>query len=131
MNFERFEIVETLSRRHSVQTYRCRDAELGDIVLKVFEDVSGEQMAHLRALSDSLGVRYSDAELMHFMKEVLEALIVAHTASPPLVHRDIKPENLVHAENGWVLIDFGASREAMLGDGEVSVIGTTRTHART
>lgn len=164
MIFERFEILDTLSRRHSVQTYRCRDAELGEVVLKVFEGISDEQRGHLRALSESLGrfshrgiqrhlglfeqdqtaalafewvegktlaqeielgVRYSDEQLTLFLEDVLEALVVAHTASPPLVHRDIKPENLVHAQDGWVLIDFGASREAVLGDGEVSVIGTT------
>lgn len=164
MIFERFEILDTLSRRHSVQTYHCRDAELGEVVLKVFEGISDEQRGHLRALSESLGrfshrgiqrhlglfeqdqsaalafewvegktlaqeielgVRYSDEQLTLFLEDVLEALVVAHTASPPLVHRDIKPENLVHAQDGWVLIDFGASREAVLGDGEVSVIGTT------
>jgi hypothetical protein len=164
MIHNRFELLETLSRRNSVQTYKCQDAELGLIVLKVFESVSEQQRSQLQQLSKSLlrlshsglqehlgifeddkqvslafrwiegltlaqeiirGVRYTDEELFGFMGQALEALAVAHGLNPALIHRDIKPENIVRTAEHWVLIDFGASREAVLGDGEASVIGTT------
>lgn len=164
MILSRFKVVETLSRRGSDQTFKCQDAEFGDIVLKVFESVSEQQKSRLQQLSESLsrlsheglqehlgyfeneehvalafkwtegltlaqeieqGVRYTDEELFQQMERILEALSLAHGSQPPLIHRDIKPENMVRTPDGWVLIDFGASRQAAFGDGEASVIGTT------
>jgi CHASE2 domain-containing sensor protein/predicted Ser/Thr protein kinase len=57
------------------------------------------------------GKRFSDAQVVHFLKDVLQILAFVH--SHGVIHRDIKPSNLMHREKDQrtVLIDFGAVKQ--------------------
>lgn len=111
--------LKRLSHKGLQPHLKCVENE--DKIALVFGWVEGVTLAE--EIED--GQRYSDAQIFDCMGSILEALEVCHGLNPPQIHRDIKPENVVHTSDGWVLIDFGASRELVLGDGEVSVIGTT------
>ena len=54
----------------------------------------------------------SETELTNLVKQLCEALLVLHSAIPPIIHRDVKPENIIiTANNSIKLIDFDAARE--------------------
>jgi len=62
-----------------------------------------------KALSSELGegVRWSEAQVIAMLKDVLTVLEFVHGHS--VIHRDIKPDNLIRRPDGkLVLIDFGA-----------------------
>ncbi len=80
----------------------------------VFEHMSGKDLGTL--ISDGTGFSISDA--VDYTLQVCEGLAVAHALG--IVHRDIKPDNLfletVHGVNIVKIIDFGISRQALVGD---------------
>jgi serine/threonine-protein kinase len=49
------------------------------------------------------------------IKQVVSGLVVAHSASPPIVHRDIKPQNILvgYSDNGLraKIADFGLAKK--------------------
>ncbi len=50
----------------------------------------------------------TEAEVLGFLPQVLDALEYLHGLNPPVIHRDIKPANLVRTLDGRVyLVDFG------------------------
>jgi eukaryotic-like serine/threonine-protein kinase len=55
--------------------------------------------------------RLTEAQIIHFLKEVLEILAFVHQQG--VIHRDIKPSNLMRrrSDGKIVLIDFGAVKE--------------------
>ncbi len=57
------------------------------------------------------GKRFSDAQVVDFLKEVLQILEFVH--SHGVIHRDIKPSNLMRRKKDErvVLIDFGAVKQ--------------------
>lgn len=58
--------------------------------------------------------RYTEADVVAIMSEVLHVFDYLHTLSPPVIHRDLKPGNLIRSEAGpLVLIDFGAVRDVL------------------
>ena len=72
------------------------------------------------------GRKFSELEVEHIAKEILQILIYLHEQNPPVLHRDIKPSNLILGEGDRVhLIDFGAvqDRVAMVG-ATFTVVGT-------
>jgi serine/threonine protein kinase len=58
------------------------------------------------------GVRWSEAQVIEFLQEVLTILEVIHAYG--LIHRDLKPSNLIQRDSDGklVLIDFGSVKQA-------------------
>lgn len=71
------------------------------------------------------GERYSSAQIVTFLYQILPILEAVHDRSA--IHRDIKPANMMRSGNGDVyLIDFGAVKQVMNGlpTDQSIVIGT-------
>ncbi|MGK7913770.1 MAG: protein kinase [Synechococcus sp.] len=59
------------------------------------------------------GQRWSEAEVIQFLDNVLQLLCFVHKRGA--IHRDIKPGNLIRRPDGqWVLLDFGAVKQVHL-----------------
>ena len=57
-----------------------------------------------------LGGRWSEAQVIQLLQEVLTVLDAVHQAG--VIHRDIKPDNLIRRQDGKLcLIDFGAVKQ--------------------
>lgn len=53
--------------------------------------------------------RFSEKELLQWLKQLTEILAYLHSRTPPLIHGDIKPSNLmIDPEGKLILLDFGA-----------------------
>ncbi|MEB3292065.1 MAG: bifunctional serine/threonine-protein kinase/ABC transporter substrate-binding protein [Synechococcales bacterium] len=61
-----------------------------------------------RSLAQELAQPWRDAQVCHFLQDVLQILVFVHAQG--VIHRDIKPDNLIRraTDDRWVLIDFGA-----------------------
>ncbi len=72
------------------------------------------------------GKKFSELEIEHIAKEILQILIYLHEQNPPILHRDIKPSNLILGEGDRVyLVDFGAVQNRIADVGETfTVVGT-------
>ena len=59
--------------------------------------------------------RYTEAEVVDILEELLDVLGYMHRLQPPVVHRDLKPRNVIRRERDGklVLIDFGAVRDVL------------------
>ncbi|MEG3979055.1 serine/threonine-protein kinase, partial [Microcoleus sp. herbarium8] len=72
-----------------------------------------EGMTYRELLLDrtSAGGRFSEAEVLIFIRQMLPVL--AHIHARGIIHRDISPENIIRRENDQlpVLIDFGVVKE--------------------
>jgi serine/threonine-protein kinase len=54
---------------------------------------------------------FSEAEVLHWARQLCEVLAYLHQQSPPIVFRDLKPGNIMIDDQGRVkLIDFGIAR---------------------
>lgn len=77
---------------------------------------------------EAQGRRYSAAEVLSLLEELLDTLVYLHERSPPVVHRDITPANIIRrAETGQpVLVDFSAVQDALVDPdlGAVTATGT-------
>lgn len=52
----------------------------------------------------------TEAEVLAFLPQILDALSHIHGMNPPIIHRDIKPGNLMRTADGKVyLVDFGSA----------------------
>jgi len=74
----------------------------------VLEYIHGQPLNRILAP----GVRWSEAQVIDFLQEVLTILEVIHAHG--LIHRDIKPSNLIQRDSDGklVLIDFGSVKQA-------------------
>ena len=95
--------------------------ENADTFALAYDWVEGETIAEMI----ERGRRFTDAELLQCLRDVLDALDYAHQQDPPVIHRDIKPQNIVWTGERFVVIDFDAARDVLAGDGSASVVGTT------
>src|SRR5690606_3127387 len=59
--------------------------------------------------------RYTSAEVLDVVDELLGVLAYLHALAPPIIHRDLKPANVLRrtVDGRLVLVDFGAVRDAM------------------
>lgn len=119
------DILKELSHRYIPQVY---DYFIEDeIVYTVIDYIEGE------SLDKSLkrGERFSQAQVIAWAKQILEALDYLHSpihGSPPrgYVHSDIKPANIMRRPNNDIcLIDFNIA----LALGEENAVGCSRGYA--
>lgn len=59
--------------------------------------------------------RYTEAEVVAILDEVLAVLEYLHGLAPPVIHRDLKPGNVARrrTDGRLVLLDFGAVRDVL------------------
>lgn len=94
--------------------------EDGDVAYIAMEYVEGNSLAHYL----SREIRFSDADVLSLMSQLLDALDHAHIQG--VWHRDIKPANLIITRAGKLKVaDFGIARIESIGLTQVnSVVGT-------
>ncbi len=90
-----------LNHPNIITIHEIGESEFGRYI--VMEYVAG------RTLRSLAGEEISQASLLHWGRQVGEALAVAHEAG--IIHRDIKPENLMVRTDGYLkVLDFGLAR---------------------
>lgn len=74
------------------------------------EFVEGRDLAR-----EMLEHRYSSAEVLDIVDELLGLLSYLHSLSPPIIHRDLKPANVLRrtVDGRLMLVDFGAVRDVV------------------
>lgn len=88
------------------------------IALEFIDGQSIAQRIEQRAVLDRPAV-------MHLFVELLGVLDYLHSRIPSILHRDIKPANVIIRPDGNpVLVDFGAVRNVVRGDGGSTIAGT-------
>jgi serine/threonine protein kinase len=81
-----------------------------NIVAIVMEYVEGKTLGELSAEH-----KFSDEEIRHYLKQMLQALSYIHKQG--LIHRDIKPSNFILGKDGHLkLTDFGISKSFLNKD---------------
>jgi eukaryotic-like serine/threonine-protein kinase len=74
----------------------------------IMDFVPGQDLANIIAAARDEGRFLPEAEVLGWMKQLIDALIYLHSQEPPVLHRDIKPANLKRTPNGTIkLVDFG------------------------
>jgi serine/threonine protein kinase len=99
----------------------------GKVFALVQTYVEGQSLElHLKA-----GRSFSEPEVRHLAKDLLEILIYLHGRQPPVIHRDIKPSNILLKNSsgnsvGQVyLVDFGSVQTLAASVGKTfTVVGT-------
>ncbi len=114
---------EVLKQLNYPQIPQYRDYFCQDSQFVLVEDyICGTSFKELLAQ----GRKFSELEIEHIAKDILQILIYLHEQNPPVLHRDIKPSNLILGEDDRVyLVDFGAiqNRTATVG-ATFTVVGT-------
>lgn len=102
------------------------------------ETTSGKGFALVQSYIDASSLEeqvkagriFSETELKHIAKAILEVLIYLHNCYPPIIHRDLKPGNILLTNRsgnsvGQVyLVDFGSVQAAASEGGTRTVVGT-------
>ncbi|MDF5711516.1 MAG: serine/threonine-protein kinase [Nostoc sp. S4] len=77
------------------------------------------------------GRTFTEAEVKHIAKAILEILIYLHGLHPPVIHRDLKPSNILLGERSGnsvgevYLVDFGSVQTVLATEtGTRTVVGT-------
>ncbi|MCT7994368.1 protein kinase domain-containing protein [Laspinema olomoucense] len=93
-----------------IPQFRATFEEEGRLFL-VQDYVAGKTYRTLLEEYKSAGRRFSEAEVLQLMQQLLPILDYIHTQG--IIHRDISPENIIRRESDrWpVLIDFGVVKE--------------------
>jgi len=74
----------------------------------IMDFVPGQDLAKIIEGARDEGRFLPEAEVLGWMKQLIDALIYLHSQEPPVLHRDIKPANLKRTPNGTIkLVDFG------------------------
>lgn len=74
----------------------------------VMEYIGGDDLFEMMEKS---GKTFSQDEVVHWAKQLLDALEYLHEQENPVIHRDIKPQNLKLTSHGQVvLLDFGLAK---------------------
>jgi len=91
----------------------------------VMDYIEGKDLKSI--LKDYRGVGIPENTVIHWSKQILDALDYIHNQSPPIVYRDLKPENVMlrNCDNRIILIDFGIARRIdPKSETKKTVIGT-------
>ncbi|MFM7424265.1 MAG: CHASE2 domain-containing protein [Elainella sp.] len=97
--------LERLGQHPQIPAFRDFFEEAGEFYL-VQEFIEGQSLS-----SEFSARRYTEAEAIALLRDVLEILTFVH--SEQVIHRDIKPSNLIRraTDGKIVLIDFGAVKQ--------------------
>ena len=80
--------------------------EYGDAVYTVMEYIPGQSFAQLLKQN----VRFSQKDVVKWMRQLCEVVDYLHSQKPPIIHCDIKPANVMLTPHGDIcLIDFNIS----------------------
>ncbi len=86
-------------------------------LIVIEEYISGETLA------DRLQRPLSEADALHILFGLLDALEFLHHAEPPIIHRDIKPQNIMLTDDDIVkLVDYDAAKLAHPGSSKDTVL---------
>jgi len=104
----------------NIPRYRDHFEHEGALYL-VTDFIDGDDLAALC----KRGVRFTDVEIVRFLRDAGATLGYLHDRSPPVIHRDIKPGNVVRrADGSFAFIDFGSVRHRLQPEGGSTVVGT-------
>jgi serine/threonine protein kinase/ABC-type phosphate/phosphonate transport system substrate-binding protein len=80
---------------------------------------------HPLKMEMSLGIRWTEPQVIEMLKEVLSILNFVH--SQGVIHRDIKPDNIIRrqADGKLILIDFGAVKRLSIHSGGSPLVSAT------
>ena len=117
------ELLKGLSHTYIPQVYDY--VEEGGIAYTIMDFIPGESLDKMLGR----GARPSQAQLIGWAYELLNALIYLHSAGPHgILHGDIKPANIMLRPNGDIcLIDFNIA--LMLGEKGAVKVGFSRGYA--
>jgi serine/threonine-protein kinase len=74
----------------------------------VMDFVAGQDLKQLMDAARREGQFLSEAQVLEWARQILDALEYLHTQHPPVLHRDIKPANIKVTPSGTIkLVDFG------------------------
>jgi serine/threonine-protein kinase len=83
----------------------------------VMDFVAGRDLKALMDEARQNGRFLSEADVLGWAAQLLDALEYLHQQDPPIIHRDIKPANLKLAPSGLLkLVDFGLVKEMAAPD---------------
>jgi len=74
----------------------------------VMDYVPGQDLREISQARWGKGQPLSEAQVLEWAEQIIEALIYLHSHEPPVLHRDIKPANIkLTPSNRIKLVDFG------------------------
>ncbi|KAM3144140.1 hypothetical protein pb186bvf_003904 [Paramecium bursaria] len=86
-----------------------------DYIYLLLDYIGGGDLFNLLKRQGTL----SENQVIHYIRQVVEAFIYLHSLPKPVIHRDIKPENILVDENNKVkLADFGSANSIQTIDGK-------------
>lgn len=99
--------------RDSVINSSSRSTDTREFHYLVQEYVQGQDLQKELDDRQQVNTRFTEAEVLVILKQILAVLAYIHTRPEPVIHRDIKPSNIVYsrAKSTYYLIDFGAVRQ--------------------
>ena len=96
--------------------------QYGDQIYTVMDYVEGCDLETYR----EQGYRFSEKQLVYWLRQLLQVLEYLHSQIPPIIHSDIKPANIMIDQKGDVcLIDFNIS----IGSENELILGMSRKYA--
>ncbi len=73
----------------------------------VMDYIEGEDLQQILEKQGAL----PEAQVVHWISQICDALSYLHRQNPPVIHRDIKPANIkIDHEGNAVLVDFGVAK---------------------
>lgn len=74
----------------------------------IMDFVPGQDLSDIIDVARDEGRFLPEAEVLGWVKQLIDALVYLHSQEPPVLHRDIKPANLKLTPSGTIkLVDFG------------------------
>lgn len=116
-----YERLRLISNVHVVNVYDC--FEENGTAYYVMDFVEG---TNLEEYLRKRNAPYTETAVYNYLNQILDGLKAIH--SKDLLHLDLKPANIMKTPNGYVkLIDLGASKDYIGGEGATRFTGVART----